>query len=344
MIGRLFGFLLAIYYLVGRWSMDRLDGAAGATSIVEEPRFWIVVALVSIVLLQRPQKNRQRPHAGNYSLDAAICLFLAYMMFTSLWSPSAELAYDKAQELLLLLVVAILIAASRPTLAPDEVQHGFWWALVAVGAAMASVAIFYRTGGRIHVPGGGPNSFGRNMGLMGLGAAYLATKYGRETRPVCAVAIIVAMLMVLMCGSRGALLSFGIGACVLFFTAREAFAKKMAAAAAVALLGAALILSTSTGQNALDTFQSRIIETTLEKRHLAGREELWLDAVDWIYEQPWFGWGLNAFRAKSWIYRITSFLKLRWKGGWWPCCYCSQLSGPGGGSCGEIRPACRASP
>jgi O-antigen ligase len=315
MTGNVFGFLLATYYLIGRWSMDRLDGAAGATSIIEEPRCWIVVSLIPVILLLRPRKTRQRLQAGSYSFDAATCLFLTYMLFTSLWAPSAELAYDKAQEVLLLLIVTVLIAASRSALAHEQIEQGFWWAMVAVGATMASVAIFYSTGGRIHVPGGGPNSFGRNMGLMGLGAAYLAIKYGREARPVCAVAIIVAMLMVLLCGSRGALLSFGMGTVVLFFTAREALAKKMTAAAAVALLGAALILSTRTGQNALDTFQSRIVETTLEKQHLSGREELWLDAVDWIHERPWFGWGLNAYRAKSWVYPHNIFLEVTMEGG-----------------------------
>ena len=153
------------------------------------------------------------------------------------------------------------------------------------------------------------------MGLMGLGAAYLAAAYGRAARPACVAAIAVAMLMVMLCGSRGALLSSSMGAFVLLLTAREPLAKKIAAAAAVALLGAALILSTSAGQNALETFQNRIVLNTFEKQHLAGREDLWLDAVGWIIERPWFGWGLNGYRANSWNYPHNLFLEVTMEGG-----------------------------
>jgi O-antigen ligase len=186
---------------------------------------------------------------------------------------------------------------------------------VLAGAAMAGVAILKSTGGRVYIPGGGPITFGRNMGLMGLGAAYLAGRYGAAAKPVCVGLMLVAMLMVLLSGSRGALIASCVGALTLLVTARISVASKVAAAGALALIGAAILLNTRTGENARDVFESRIVEQTIHQRYLAGRDDLWLDAADWIQERPWLGWGLNGYRANSWTYPHNIFLEVTVEGG-----------------------------
>jgi hypothetical protein len=171
MISQVFGFLLAMYFLVGRWSIERLDSALDDESPLQQPRVWIVAMLVAWVLIAISGRAKNRLGVSLTSVDAAICLFLGYMLLAALWSPNSELAYDKATEMALLLAVAIVFAVSRPVLRLEEVSDGFWWAIMVVGVAMASLAIVSSTGGRVYVPGGGPNTFGRNMGLMALGGA-----------------------------------------------------------------------------------------------------------------------------------------------------------------------------
>jgi O-antigen ligase len=315
MISQVFGCLLAMYFLVGRWSIERLDGALNDESALQQPRVWIVAMLAIWALIAMSGRAKKSVGSSLTSIDAAICLFLGYMLFTALWSPNSELAYDKATEMALLLAVAIVFAVSRPALSLQEVSDGFWWAIVLVGVAMASLAIVSSTGGRVYVPGGGPNTFGRNMGLMALGGAHLTARYGKKMSPIAAGMMIIAMLLIIMCGSRGALLSTSIGFLVLLVTARTSLVNKFAAATAVGLAGAAFLFTTVTGRDALEIFQTRIVDATIHDRYLSARDDLWLDAIDWAKERPVFGWGLNGYRANSWTYPHNMFLEVIVEGG-----------------------------
>jgi O-antigen ligase len=180
---------------------------------------------------------------------------------------------------------------------------------------MAGVAIWSSTGGRVYVPGGGPITFGRNMGLMALGGMHLTGRYGAKLIPVAAVLMAVALLLIMMCGSRGALLSTSIALLVLLVMARTSLVKKLAVSTAVALAGIAFLFTTGIGQDALEIFQSRIVETTIRDHHLAARDDLWQDAVDLAKERPLLGWGLNGYRANSWTYPHNMFLEVIVEGG-----------------------------
>lgn len=315
MISQIFGCLLALYFLVGRWSIERLDGALDVGSVFQQPRAWIVAMLVVWASLAISGRAGTRTATWMTSIDAAICLFLGYMLLASFWSPNSELACDKAVDIGLLLTVALAFAISRPVLSHDRVLDGFWWAIVLVGVAMAGLAILNATGGRIYVPGGGPNTFGRNMGLMALGAAYLASRYGTKVSPISAAVMIVAVLLILMSGSRGALLSTAIGIFTLLVAARASLLTKFAIAGVLTSAMAILLFDTVTGKDALEVFQSRIIEMTVYDRHLSARDNLWLDALDWAKERPWLGWGLNGYRANSWTYPHNMFLEVIVEGG-----------------------------
>ncbi len=315
MASQIIGFMLAMYFLVGRWSTERLDGSVDAGSIIEQPRLWIVAILVMAMFVIRSGKTGLRVRTRITSVDAAICLFLAYMILASFWAPNAELAATKAFEVGLLLAVAIMFAISRPGLVHDRVVDSFWWTIVLAGIVMAGLAILNAAGGRLYVPGGGPNTFGRNMGLMALGAAHLAARYGTKVSPISAAVMIVAVLLILMSGSRGALLSATVGVFTLLITARASMLTKFAAAAVIASAVAVLLFNTVTGEDALNVFQSRIIETTVYDRYLSARDDLWLDAIDWAKERPIVGWGLNGYRANSWTYPHNMFLEVIVEGG-----------------------------
>lgn len=314
-MGYMLGFMLALYFLVGRWSFDRLEASGGSDLIYEQPRLWIIIGLVPLALLLQLRTPSHGLRGRPTSVDIAICGFLGYMILTAFWAINSALAFEKGCELSLMLVVAIVIAISRPAQVDQDMQHGFWWTIVLIGVAMAGLALCYSTGGRLYVPGGGPNTLGRNMGLTALGATYLAGKSLLTARSASAAVVIMAMLLVLLCGSRGALLSSSVGAFVLLVTAREALVKKIAAICGLAMLGAATLLSTDIGQNALQLFYDRIFYQTFEKQHLAGREDLWFDAVNWTMESPWFGWGLNDYRDRQGIYPHNIFLEVAVEGG-----------------------------
>ena len=309
------GFLLAMYFLVGRWSFGRLDGSLDAAPLIEQPRVWIVALLVPLVVLLRCGSTSANLRSRVMSVDVAIFVFLAYMIISSCWSPSSELAAEKAIEMSLLLTVALSISVARPATTHDELERGLWWTIVLTGILMAALAILERSEGRIHAPGGGPNTFGRNMGLMFLGAAYLASTYGAKAKPACVAAMVIALLLVLLCGSRGALLATIVGAFVLLITVRGSLITKLATAAFTAVIGLTLLFNTGMGNSALDVFQTRIVDTTIHDRYLAARDDLWLDAVDWAIERPWFGWGLNGYRANSWTYPHNMFLEVIVEGG-----------------------------
>src|SRR4051794_38832752 len=98
MISQVFGFLLAMYFLVGRWSMERLDGTLGDESPLQQPRVWIVAMLAGWALIAVSGRAKKQVRTPLTSIDAAICLFLGYMVVAALWSPNSELAYDKAVE------------------------------------------------------------------------------------------------------------------------------------------------------------------------------------------------------------------------------------------------------
>src|SRR5882757_4389231 len=76
MISRVFGFLLAMYFLVGRWSIDRLDGTLDDESVLQQPRTWIVALLVVWAVLAISGRAKKSAGKALTSVDAAICLFL----------------------------------------------------------------------------------------------------------------------------------------------------------------------------------------------------------------------------------------------------------------------------
>src|SRR5262249_52919819 len=135
MSGKLFGFLLATYFLVGRWSIGRLDGSVDIGPVQEQPRVWIVALLVGLIIAAWPRRSSARVQSRTSKVDFAVVLFFAYMIGSASWAQNSELASDKVFELCLLMVVAVAVAASRSLFASEHVQYGFWCAIVFTGLA-----------------------------------------------------------------------------------------------------------------------------------------------------------------------------------------------------------------
>lgn len=318
-MGYLIGAFLALYFLIGRWNFLRLEETFETVSAAADPRVWLISMASAAVLFVSCFNNRgwwQRFRLQR--VDAAVILFLGYMLLTTFWAPNKELAFDKAYEVSLLLAVALLLAVVRQRDAAANVAHGFFFTLLAVGGAMACLAILQSTGGRVSAPGGGPNTFGRNMGLTALSAIYFASRSRASvpTKVAAGAMVIVALLLVLTCGSRGGLLSACMGAMTIIVLSRTSLTRKTLSLGGIAAMGTVALFFTPAGRNALEVFEHRIVEQTLENRYMSSRDDLWGHAIELAQLQPTFGLGLNGYRANSWTYPHNLILEVWVEGGY----------------------------
>jgi O-antigen ligase len=127
--------------------------------------------------------------------------------------------------------------------------------------------------------------------------------------------VAVAALLIVLCGSRGGLLSFAVAGSVYVMLTKASIARKACFVAAMVLATAIVLFYTEPGRQAIEVFNGRIIELTIERQYLAGRGELWTQALQLFVERPLFGWGLDGFRANSWNYPHNIFLEVMVEGG-----------------------------
>jgi O-antigen ligase len=311
----IFGCLLALYFYIGRWTFARIEGDYASVPAVEQPRFWLVAALIAVCLIIQCSKPRAFQKFRLYQIDAAILAFLSYMILTAFWGSSAEMSAEKAFELSLIWTVALVISISRPRWLDDQVQLGFWSSMVAVGVAMGLLALWHGDDLRAYAPGGGPNTFSRNMGLMALGAMYLASRFGLAARIGGGLLVASAAMLIMRSGSRGGLLAFSVALGLYAVTAKSSLVKKSFVVGLMAAATAFALLYTDVGGQALEVFRGRIVEQTVENQYLAGRDDLWLQAIEMAIERPLAGWGLDGFRANSWNYPHNLFLEVTVEGG-----------------------------
>lgn len=310
----LLGNLLALYFLLGRWTFARLEGVYDEGHLWEQPRVWVIALILPLAGLMY-YELRERGATRLYTVDIAICVWLVYMLTSALWAPETEHLTAKVSEIGMLLAVAISIALSRSNLTDSRTLLGFWYGVVAAGAAMGILALVMSTGGRVFTPTGGPNIFGRNMGLVGVGALMLATRGNVAGKPFYYALVILSPMWVVMSGSRGALLALGMAGLVLLWTAKTSWATKLVGVAALGCLGTVAFVATDVGRNAAEVFHHRILQQTVEQRYTSSRDDLFMQAVEVGLDSPVLGCGLSGFRAYSWTYPHNIVLETFAEGG-----------------------------
>ena len=262
-LGHILGSLLALYYLSGRWSFARLEGTYLGVSMLQQPRLWIAITFIGLATITYSETRQRCASIKPNFLDLTIISWLLYMIAAAAWSPDPQLAAEKAIELSLLLAIAVGIMLARSPLVMPQMNTAFWTALVVICVAMGGLALFMSTGGRVFVPTGGPNTFGRNMGLAGVGAIYLAARSGATVRAASVGVVAMALMSVVMCGSRGGLLAAIVATGILVVSARMRWHTKAAVLGIFAVVGAAAFTFTSAGKNALLVFQHLILHQTV---------------------------------------------------------------------------------
>lgn len=296
-VGTAAGVLLAGFLVAGRWSFSRLGGGEGSMAL--EPRLWIAALLLA--LAYSPQAAVLRPSAPRAQRAwLAWAGFFVYFTLSVAWAPNLELAATKAAELGMIAAVAVSLVRLARVVEPREISAGLWRTLTLVFLAFALMAMANTDPDtRMSVLGGGPNVFGRNMALLGL-CCIDAVLRGRQ-RAAAVAGLCVAAMLVLLSGSRGALVAIGSGTFALLWGHRVR-PGRMAQAGLVLLVAAiAFAVFTDVGRAALEMFRERVIRLTIEEEHDSGRSAIYDQAIALGWQGPVYGDGLAGFPARGYF-------------------------------------------
>ena len=220
------------------------------------------------------------------------------MMVTSIWAPDLNLAAIKSYDLLFIAWSCGLTIAALRLCGVAATIEGFWWAILGLGIVLALAGLYAAlsgnlTKGRVSALGGGPNVFGRNMGLLTIAGLRFIVDRRRWMKGVSILVTPVAILLVLQSGSRGAMLALFVGVLVLLCV-RRIDQRVFWSIVLVGLVGLAALV-TRVGQLAASTFSRRFIRLLLVEGYTSNRIELIKDAVAAGIESPVGGLGLAGF-------------------------------------------------
>lgn len=316
----LVGFLAALYLMVGRWSPSRLVGSTD--NILAQPRLWIVLLLFGLSLLPYFRRSdRTSPRVRPAWTQALLTfLFAGYMIVTIAWAPDWEMGVKKGTELLLIAVLTVAFTTLLTTLDARVILEAFWRGmLVLAGVNAFAMLAFglsdYLSPARKTALGGGPNVFGRMMGMLCLISLVYVLRKQRVWLwlPVSALAI----LLVVLSGSRGALLASAVGILALLCLERVRFSRLAAMFALVVALSIPLLYLTPMGNIARQVYTTRVLQLTFGQGYSAGRDDIYALAVETGLKHPFFGIGLAGFAATNaeGFYPHNLFLEIFSEGG-----------------------------
>lgn len=294
------GFLIGAFQLVGRSHVGQFFGG-GDTVWYFELRLWILstlsIWLFAVAATRSPRFNLFL--AGRVrSWGVAVTTFVAYMIATSLWAPDLTLAGTKSYDLLFVAWSCTLTVAALRLCGVTDTIDGVWWAIFGLGlvlavAGLASALSGNLTKGRVSALEGGPNVFGRNMGLLSLAAFHFIIDGRRLSKRLALVVAPVAILLVLQSGSRGAMLALFVGVIVYLFS-RGIDRRGLWSIVGVGALGLAALL-TWVGQLAASIFFRRFIDLLVLQGYTSNRVDLFVDGISAGIENPLVGLGLAGF-------------------------------------------------
>ena len=333
--------LLTLFLFIGRWTPMRLaegsdDNSSSLT--IAEPRFIILLLLVTLLMYMSKASFRtysqQLPKfvsSLTRSTEAAIPVcskrarptflamlsFFAYMIFTGVWSSDTSAAIHKSYELALILVCVYILSVFQDSRSLREYFIQLIVSLTVVLSVLGLVGLA-KSGdtSRLSVLGGGPIVFGRNMAMMLVCCLFYTFKYRRGVFwPTLAV---LAIALVLASGSRGALISAGVG-CMTYLVMRKPAWKNIFMLLAVFAVGAFILYISPLGERIQRTFETRIVFLLIENQYTSGRDDIADEAIRLWHQNILFGGGIGSFAFSSSIgdfeYPHNLFLEVATDGG-----------------------------
>lgn len=323
-----FGIALAIFYLSGRWDWLRIFPGDGS-EIFSQPRIWLVQILMFLALMsyRHPEivivpgsfiDHRKR-------LTKMIVLWVTYQMLSLLWAPYFTESLNKFLDVILIMTMLVALSFVIHNVRGDVLIKYFWLTIAWVGGLLASLAVaqIIAAGpisgmGRVSILGGGPNVFGRNMGLLALTCLHFA-KQGKSGK-LWGLLAFLACTLVLLSGSRGAMLSLLGGIFIFVFIHRITLQSVLV----FSIFGAGFTIAVLHVSGYLDIvkemYRIRVLELLFdyngESLYSSGRDILFRNAIELGSMRPIFGNGLDSFAALGFgVYPHNLFLELLVEGG-----------------------------
>ena len=292
------GALIAAFQLVGRSQAERFIGV-GETGWYLELRVWVLATLsIWLIGVAAVAGTKRMEARGARTWGGMIVAFLGYMVITSVWAPDPERAAAKVYDVLFVIWSAALMVAALRMCGVGPTIEGFWRGLYTGGLALAAIGIATAVGNsqgvtRLSVLSGGPNVFGRNMGLLALVSLHLIFDRGRLLRIMGLVTAPLAALLVLLSGSRGAMLALFFGV-IVYLSVHRVDRKVFWSLLAVGVAGIAA-LATRFGELAVLVFRERFLILLLAEQYFTHRDVLLLEGLRAGLQHPFGGLGLSGF-------------------------------------------------
>jgi O-antigen ligase len=300
---RIAGAALALYLISGSWSVARVAGFE--PSPIWEPRVWAVALLGLLALL--PATGAVR------STRSAVLPELSWLGFTLLaitWAPDLEFARPNAIDIVLLLAVTMTLYRLSRGGHIDRLADSLRAVMIVLLLSLMLTAVAGGIGsGRLAVLGGGPNVFGRNMGLlcvMALERALFADQQQPRWRGWSLMWVVIACAsagLSALSGSRGAMISTFVAASVLFVIGRGRLGRRLAVVLGVVGLFVGLLLFTPVGGQVIESFSLRVLDLLIGERYVSNRDQIYVIALEGGGQSPVIGHGLASFPASTpWPY------------------------------------------
>lgn len=315
-IHSLIGFLAAAYILVGRWTPVQLVDD-DCYSIILEPRFWLVLGLFMLAFIP-VRRTISASRDNHYSVNSGLLLltgFMVYMMSSTLWAPTVESARMKFFEIMLMLIATLSMHRLLCIMNASAIISAFWWWVLILTGILALAAIpASAAGGRLAVFAGGPNVFGRLMTYL-----YI-TAITRMAKSKCflgwSIVIIGAVILTLLSGSRGSMISLIVASIIFFLIYRNSFKKIFVISIICMFITLLVFLYTSIGTMLSEAIQTRVTGLMVDQVYTSGRDVIYDLAFRLFQEHPLAGVGLNGFNSITGIaYPHNVFLELLCEGG-----------------------------
>ena len=291
------GVLAAVFTLTGRWSFERLQYGQDAFDAPElQVRNGILLALVVITFFGAFRRRTTGVRRVHPPLLLPLCLvFFSYVSISALWAPEGARTLSKVIDIGSLAALTFCVAFWTWRESTPAFQKAFWitfCGIVCVFIVMTIAGQGLTDSRRTAMLGGGPNTFGRNVALAFFGSLWLIR---RKLGWYWVILTILAPLMVLMSGSRGALSAFGCGLVVFLGTAQTKLWKRVTVTMTIASICGVLLVSSPLGERVGPIFEERILRLTLVEHYTSDRPSIARTAFEMGLEHPVLGGGLAAF-------------------------------------------------
>jgi O-antigen ligase len=280
--------------------------------LVEDPLYaffevrWLVLVFsvlpLGAILVQWSAQQRIAYNPAVVRAAVAVLVLVGYSAATAWWSSAEGSQVDRklvGLALVGLYTVMVAMAVSGEWKATFEVW--FWRTTAAVIGALALLGVVSLDGsmGRMAVLGGGPNIYGR---LMGIGVyALLILEGPRRPRYLVILGIVLLVVMMVFSGSRGAMVSFALSGIVTLVLVRPSLRSISVVIPFVVAAGVGLYFMGFFDQLAA-VADERLVKLLIERQHTAGRDVIYATAIEMGLSSFWFGTGLAGFTTAGMVY------------------------------------------